>query len=418
MGLFLEIGPCSVHVSNNGDAHVNSTVFEKHSWTEFTNLLIIDQPAGVGFSTVNGTNLGGPDNIPEAAEDFYRFLVAFFNDIFPQYASHDLHIAGESFGGRYVPGFVNYIYTRGLHYRHHPNLLPKIKSIILVDAVIDMTSSFELSLYDHFCNPSDPPKKFMPFNSTTCDALELAAPECEHLVALCRETYNPRICQTSFLVCFDNLAKYVMDEVYTGGRDPYDDRRPCGDNPPICQPLDETGSYSQFVNQSWAKKELGFPEGYDFRALNWDLNRRWEESLEMFIPNTREMVYILDNTEIRVLVLNGNNDVIVNTEGQKRVYDTLVWRRQSSFRMGEFGDWEWPSSPKSESQAESRGREARVMTKGGQWKKADDGEVKDRLAFFTIDEAGHPSPGDQREAITWLVGCWTGTRKSDGKCPV
>ncbi|KAK3318957.1 carboxypeptidase Y [Apodospora peruviana] len=398
-GLFLEIGPCVLNSHNNG------TVFEKNSWTEFSNVLFIDQPAGVGFSTVNGSNSGGPDNVVEAAEDFTRFLITFFGQVFPQYAANPLHFAGESFAGKYIPGYVHY-----MEQRRKQGLLPSlptIQSIILVDAVIDTVSSSVLSLYDHFCDVDDEigaPTTKKPFNTTACDALENAAPECQRLDALCRDTYDGNVCQISHEVCFDTLGGWLMDDVREGGRDPYDDRKACGPNPPICEGFEGEG-YAAYVNRSEVKIALGFEEDYVFSGINWDLNQRWERSKDIFVPTTRELAYILDETPIRVLVLNGNNDIIVNTEGQKRVYDHLSWRRQASFRMHRFRNWTWPN-------------EDGKMTVGGQFKTANDTETVDKLAFMTINEAGHTSPGDQRQAVTWLMGCWTGAppQGADERC--
>lgn len=93
-----------------------------------------------------------------------------------------------------------------------------------------------------------------------------------------------------------------------------------------------------------------------------------------------------------------------NTESQKRIYDHLPWRRQAAFRMHQYKDWQWPD-------------EAGKLTKGGEIKATDDIETVNKLAFASIDEAGHPSPGDQKEAVTWLVKCWTDGAKQDKLCP-
>ncbi|KAJ6813073.1 serine carboxypeptidase-like 34 [Iris pallida] len=76
--------------------------FNKHSWNKEANLLFLESPVGVGFSYTNTSSdlLHLGDEI--TAIDSYTFLLNWFKR-FPQYKSHDFYIAGESYGGHYVP---------------------------------------------------------------------------------------------------------------------------------------------------------------------------------------------------------------------------------------------------------------------------------------------------------------------------
>ena len=89
-----------------------------------------------------------------------------------------------------------------------------------------------------------------------------------------------------------------------------------------------------------------------------------------------------------------------NTEGQKRVYDSLPWNHQAKFRLQRYQDWTW--TPSNSTTAEKK--------KGGEYKTAD------KLAFVSIDEAGHTSPGDQKEAVAFIMKCWLTGGKGQG-CP-
>ncbi|KAK3385931.1 Alpha/Beta hydrolase protein [Podospora didyma] len=404
-GLFEEIGPCQTN------EHFNGTVFNKHSWTEFANVVFIDQPAGVGFSTFKKGHDGGPDNLLEAAQDFSQFLTVFFHEIFPEAADNDFHIAGESFAGRYIPGFTHYINQRqqlggdaGTR-----RAVPPIQSIILVDAVVDAFGFYISGHYDHFCGVDKNGKKRMPengFNETACDSLEKEIPECERLATLCGSTYDPVVCETAVSYCDDKVGKWFNGDVYPGGRDPYDDRKKCGDNPPICEPFNGTSSYAGYLNSPHVKEELGFSDDFVYAGINDDISKRWEKSREAWVPTTRELTSILDTTPTRVLVLNGNNDIGVNTEAQNRIYDRLPWSRQAAFRSHEYTNWQWPD-------------ESGKPIKGGKIKTADDLEVKNKLAFVSVDEAGHASVGDQQEALTWLIKCWTDAKhQKDERCPL
>lgn len=74
-----------------------------YSWNRVANVLYLEQPAGVGFSYPNAT-------IDDAttAKDTYDGLLAFF-DAQPKLAGRPFYVAGESYGGHYVPNIVEAI---------------------------------------------------------------------------------------------------------------------------------------------------------------------------------------------------------------------------------------------------------------------------------------------------------------------
>ena len=94
--------------------------------------------------------------------------------------------------------------------------------------------------------------------------------------------------------------------------------------------------------------------------------------------------------DIKVLVLNGNDDAVVNTYGNMWQYDNLLWSGQAEYRTAS-----WKTLPEDE------------VAATGTWKATRDG----RLAFMAIDGAGHMVPGDVREGSykivhKWLKGDW------------
>ena len=48
LGMLQELGPCLINADGTG------TVYNEYGWSKETNLLFVDQPAGVGFSYVDG----------------------------------------------------------------------------------------------------------------------------------------------------------------------------------------------------------------------------------------------------------------------------------------------------------------------------------------------------------------------------
>ncbi|MFJ1269918.1 S10 family peptidase [Legionella lytica] len=91
-GFFMENGP---YVINK-----DGTLSERHySWSQKANYLVIDQPAGVGFSY---GDLHTFANEAEAMDQLYAALKVFFQQ-HPQLESNALYLAGESYAGKYLP---------------------------------------------------------------------------------------------------------------------------------------------------------------------------------------------------------------------------------------------------------------------------------------------------------------------------
>lgn len=93
--------------------------------------------------------------------------------------------------------------------------------------------------------------------------------------------------------------------------------------------------------------------------------------------------------DIKVLVMNGNLDYIVNTQGNMWQYDQLEWTG-----MADYSSKDWQPLKKG-------------MAETGFWKATSDG----RLAFVAIDNAGHTVTADASEGSyqileKWLHGEW------------
>lgn len=73
--------------------------------------LAVDSPAGVGFSYSNTTSDYNTNNSKTSA-DYYTFLKLFFKQ-YPQYSENQLWLAGESYGGDYVPDAVQRVLQGG-----------------------------------------------------------------------------------------------------------------------------------------------------------------------------------------------------------------------------------------------------------------------------------------------------------------
>eukprot|EP00494_Astrolonche_serrata_P025038 UN25299 len=94
-GMLYENGPLLINESGTGFTE------NPHSWNTVANLLYIEAPIGVGFSYSTTGNYTMTDVM--TAEQNANAIEYFLTTKFPNMASHDVYITGESYGGIYVP---------------------------------------------------------------------------------------------------------------------------------------------------------------------------------------------------------------------------------------------------------------------------------------------------------------------------
>ena len=92
-GMFTELGPFVI------DQNYNISL-NPFSWNKVANILFLEQPAGVGFSYPNT-----PADDQTTANGTADALFEFFN-LHPELKGRPFYIAGESYGGHYVPNAV------------------------------------------------------------------------------------------------------------------------------------------------------------------------------------------------------------------------------------------------------------------------------------------------------------------------
>jgi len=110
-GLFSEMGPY-FPTANENAAGQPSLQLNPYAWNQVANMLFLESPSGVGFS-YSDTKSDYYTGDYQTAQDSVEFLADFFA-IFTEFANHTLYIAGESYGGHYVPNLANALYQSNL----------------------------------------------------------------------------------------------------------------------------------------------------------------------------------------------------------------------------------------------------------------------------------------------------------------
>lgn len=159
---------------------------------------------------------------------------------------------------------------------------------------------------------------------------------------------------------------------------------------PFCVDPD-FGNVTAFINQGRVKKALDKPDSFVFLNLDLDIQNAFRDDGSFSNPTTRELIDVLEAydkedsvADIKVLVINGNDDYIVNTAGNKWQYDRLEWIGQAEYSIKN-----WRPLPEG-------------LAATGSWKGTSDG----RLVFVAVDGAGHTVPGDVREGSFRILQKW------------
>ena len=98
-GLLGEIGPVT------SDNFANEFKVNDYSWNKEVNLLVIEQPGGVGFSHTSDPKFNWTDEI--MGENLLAGIKDFLQEFGLQ--GKDFYVSGESYAGVYIPYLTKYI---------------------------------------------------------------------------------------------------------------------------------------------------------------------------------------------------------------------------------------------------------------------------------------------------------------------
>lgn len=367
-GLFMELGPCTVN--EGGD----SARENPHSWIEAASVFFLDQPIGVGFSySSNKSSHGGEGGTFAASEDIYAFMRLWYK-AFPDSKSLPFSIAGESYGGHYIPVFAEHI--------NEMNAISSLDDQIPLESVLignGIFSNFKQasSYYDIPCTNVTGIGPLL--NSTVCSKMAKAVPRCENLMSACHDYPDPIICAASVSYCENELGEpYVRS-----GRNYYDISKPCEGY--LCYPI--MNSITKFLRTDAVREAFGVDKAAPkFEGCSNKVGREFEK-VNDFIIDTRSHVVALLESGIRVLIYVGTYDWICNFVGNERVFGSLEWSGLPDFRYQQENN--------------------KKVWKGGLWWESG------LLRYARVNGAGHMVPWDKPVEALQMFKAWLGKEELD-----
>ncbi|PFH46823.1 hypothetical protein AMATHDRAFT_7364 [Amanita thiersii Skay4041] len=362
MGLFMELGtefradPMPLDV--DWDLRVldeNGPKFHPESWNSNANIFFIDQPIGVGFSYAeHGESVS---TSKEAAQDIAAFVAIFFEH-FHKFKGRAFHMAGESYGGQYIPLFAAAVYDQNARMVSAGMTPINLTSVMIGNGVINYTSMV-ISYYDIACT-----------SASSRPSLDIRQ----------NEEPNPPICGAAVKTC----ANEFVVPYEQSGLSPYDITRRCEGTvrENLCYP--EVKHIANYLDRPSVRSQLGVDSsfsGKNFSSCNWNVNQAFKNALDEH-HETQHYISALLERGVKVLIYAGTYDWICNWVGNERWTLDLEWNGQEEFVRQELRVWVVDGK-----------RAGRVRNAGP-------------FTFVTIEGAGHMVPYDKPVQALEMVKRW------------
>ncbi|KAK4882849.1 hypothetical protein RN001_006168 [Aquatica leii] len=346
-GNFAEIGPL--------DENLNA---RNYTWVKDVNLLFIDNPVGTGYSYVNKTNAFTTNNT-QIANDLITCLEGFYRKR-PEFRPVPLYITSESYGGKMAAEFALELYKR----IQKGTVKSNLRGVNMVDAWI---------------SPIDSVLTWAPFllNTGVIDKqgyakIDKAAQRTKALfdAGKYKESTNAWgetegvISVVSKSVDFYNILKKIKTSCSRKGKMIAKPGQTSG-----C--IDEQDVKIEALMNGEVKEALnitntwGTQNGLVFDILSEDFMK----------PAIHIMERLLNETKLKVQVLSGQLDLIVDTPGTMLWVDKLKWSGSSS----------WPNVPRTAISVDN-------INEG--YKK-----VLGNFYVYWINRSGHMVPADNPAAM-------------------
>lgn len=350
-GEFFELGP-SLFTSDR------KLKYNENSWNSNATVIFLDQPVNVGYS-YSSQRVGSSF---AAAEDVYSFLSLLF-DAMPEYNSgQKFHIAGESYGGHYLPAIGKAILQ---HTERNFNL----SSIVLGNPITDPRYQVEASVA-MMCGEGGYPSVYEPEN---CTDLYRKVPRCEMLYQACQDSQNLTQCLGAQLYCGT-----IKEPFFRTKRNYYDISQICTEEKP-CYP--EMDFIDGFLNDEKVKKIVGAEVGI-FEGCSSSVSSDFAFTADRALSFAPDLSFILESG-VPVLQVSGKLDYACNILGSRRFLPKLQWKGAYEFNKEYLRPWIL---------------EDEVVG----WTKSSLG----LLCYLEIERGGHMIPHDQPEVMHTVINRW------------
>jgi cathepsin A (carboxypeptidase C) len=320
LALLAENGPCLT----KGDSA--TPVANPDSWHNKANVMWLDQPAGVGFSTGLGTSVHDEVGV---SNNMHTFLQNFFKAL-PQYQKNDFFIFGESYAGHYVPAIGHKIWESN---KKQEGVTIPMKGIAIGNGLTNPKEQYKwYAEMGYTGGKSEGGHAPGVFSDDVYQTMKEKTPQCIAKAEACEasvEGANSQACVDASTFCND----MVQTPYQATGKNPYDQRIPC-ETGNLC--YDFSGAES-FLNSAEVQTALGVNKKW--QSCNYAVNFAFQAAGDWMRPY-EQMIPDLLHDGLEVLVYAGDCDYICNWLGNKAWTRGLEWDGAADFNQTDDKDWQ------------------------------------------------------------------------------
>jgi len=284
-------------------------------------------------------------------------------------------MAGESYGGRYIPLFAAAVYDQNAKLKEAGMTPINLKSVMIGNG---LTDNFRMvpSYYDMTCSGAsvDPV-----LDISTCVRMKQAVTRCKKwMKAACVDHFDAMDCNAASDFCEAEIAV----PFFLSGKNPYDISKDC-DGPlseTLCYPITKT--ISAYLDKPDVRKTLGVdPSIGNFTSCSYAVSGAFGAKLDGLQP-TQDWVASLLERGVRALIYVGTYDWICNWVGNEAFTLAMEWSGQAQFVQQPLKEWTVDGKTA-----------GKIRSAGG-------------LSFVTVDGAGHMVPYDKPREALELIDRW------------
>ena len=346
LGSFYEFGP--YELKNDPKTGKPEESPRDLSWNDYYNLLIVDNPRGVGYSVADQNSYVTTED--EVGDDFVQALLSFYGlDAFSNFAETPLFIFGESYAGHYIPA----ISKKVLEYNLGPATLKiPLAGVGIGDGWTDPIH--QLANYGLFA-----------FSLGFVDYNERETVERNQLLGISNILNGDYV---NALNNFDTLTDVITT---SGGNLNVYNFREFGDY--------DTSALDLFFNDAETAQRYNVDPSRvgTYTDENDDVYNALSND---FMQSVADRVAYVADSGLPVLLYNGQYDIIVNTPTALNWIGELEWSGQAAFYDAPLQNWIY-----------NNGTPVGIAKNRG------------NFTFVVVNKAGHLSPMDQIEVTTEMV---------------